>query len=58
MFENWGRRGVFHLRGMKGSDWRRLHNEEHHNLYPSEVDTKIGSSGRIRTSDHAARMGT
>jgi hypothetical protein len=46
------------LRRMKVLDWRRLHNEEHHNLYHSEVDIKIETSGRITTPDHVARMGT
>jgi hypothetical protein len=34
MFENWGLRRIFgHKREEVAGDWRRLHNEELHNLY-------------------------
>jgi hypothetical protein len=34
-------------------DWRRLHNEEHHNLYASPI-IRVFKSRRMRWDGHAA----
>jgi hypothetical protein len=36
--------------------WRRLHNEELHNLYASPVVIKVLKSSKIRWAGHVARM--
>jgi hypothetical protein len=36
--------------------WRRLHNEELHNLYASRNIIRMTKSWRIRWARHAARM--
>jgi hypothetical protein len=38
-------------------DWRRLHNEELHNLYTSPDIIRVIKSRRMRWVDHAVRMG-
>jgi hypothetical protein len=37
--------------------WRKLHNEELHNLYSSPVVIRMIKSRRMRWAGHAARMG-
>jgi hypothetical protein len=37
--------------------WRKLHNEELHNLYTSASITRIVKSRRMRWAGHVARMG-
>jgi hypothetical protein len=37
-------------------DWRRLHNEEFHNLYPSQNIVRLIKSGRTRLVWNVARM--
>jgi hypothetical protein len=37
--------------------WRKLHNEELHNLYPSPIIIRIIKSRRIRWAGHVTRMG-
>jgi hypothetical protein len=37
--------------------WRRLHNEELHNLYPSPNIIRVIKSRRIGWTGHAARVG-
>jgi hypothetical protein len=37
-------------------DWRKLHNEELHNLYSSQSITRIIKSRRMRWAGHVARM--
>jgi hypothetical protein len=39
-------------------DWRKLHNEELHNLYSSPNIIRMIKSGRMRWAGHVARMGT
>jgi hypothetical protein len=39
------------------SDWRRLHNEELHNLYTSPNIIRVVKSRRMRWAGHVARMG-
>jgi hypothetical protein len=38
-------------------DWRRLHNEELHNLYASQNIIGVTESRRMRWVGHVARMG-
>jgi hypothetical protein len=38
-------------------DWRKLHNEELHNLYSSLNITRMIKSRRMRWARHVARMG-
>jgi hypothetical protein len=37
--------------------WRKLHNEELHNLYYLPSIIRIMKSGRMRWAEHVARMG-
>jgi hypothetical protein len=37
--------------------WRKLHNEELHNLYSSPSMIRIIKSRRVRWAGHVARMG-
>jgi hypothetical protein len=37
--------------------WRKLHNEELHNLYSSPSIIRMIKSGRMRWAGHVARMG-
>jgi hypothetical protein len=38
-------------------DWRKLHNEELHNLYPLPNIIRINKSRRIKWAGHVACMG-
>jgi hypothetical protein len=38
-------------------DWRKLHYEEHHNLYSSPSIIRMITSRRMRWAGHVARMG-
>jgi hypothetical protein len=37
--------------------WRKLHNEEHRNLYSSPYIIRMIKLGRMRWTSHVARMG-
>jgi hypothetical protein len=37
--------------------WKRLHNEELHNLYTSPDIIRVNNSGRTRWTEHVALMG-
>ena len=37
--------------------WRKLHNEEFHDLYCSPNIVQVIKSGRVRWEEHIARMG-
>jgi hypothetical protein len=39
------------------SGWRKLHNEELHNLYSSPGIINVVKSRRMRWTEHVARMG-
>ena len=58
VFENRVLRRVF---GPKGDevigDWRKLHNEELHDLYPLPNIVRVVISRRMRWAGHVARMG-
>jgi hypothetical protein len=59
MFENRVLRGIF---GPKRNEvtggWRKLHNEELHNLYSSPSIIRMITSRRMRWTGHVARMVT
>jgi hypothetical protein len=38
-------------------DWRKLHNEELHDLYSSPTIVRVIKSRRMRLAGHVARMG-
>jgi hypothetical protein len=53
---------VFENRVLRGRDevtgeWRKLHNEELHNLYTSSSIIRLDKSRRMRWAEHVARMG-
>jgi hypothetical protein len=58
MFENRVLRRIFGPKrdGVSGG-WRKLHNEELHNLYSSPLIIRIIKSERMRWVGHVARMG-
>jgi hypothetical protein len=51
-------RGIFEppKREEVAGSWRRLHNEELHNLYASPNNIKVTTSRRMRWASHVARM--
>jgi hypothetical protein len=58
VFENRVLRGIFGpKRDEVIGDWRKLHNEELHNLYCSPSIIRIIKSRRMRWAGHVARMG-
>jgi hypothetical protein len=58
VFENRVLRRIFGpKREEVAGGWRRLHNEELHNLYPSPNIIRVIESVRLRWAGHVARMG-
>jgi hypothetical protein len=58
VFENRVLRRIFGLkRDEMTGDWRKLHNEELHNLYSSPNIIRMIKSRRMRWAEHIARMG-
>jgi hypothetical protein len=58
VFENRVLRGIFGPnRDEVMGDWRKLHNEELHNLYSSPHKIRMIKSRRMRWAGHVARMG-
>jgi hypothetical protein len=58
VFENSVLRGIFGpKRDEVTGEWRRLHNEELHDLYSSPSIIKIIKSRRMRRAGHVTRMG-
>jgi hypothetical protein len=56
--ENRVLRGIFGLKGEEVmGDWRRLHNEELHNLYATPNIIRVFKLSKIRWAGHVARMG-
>jgi hypothetical protein len=57
MFENRGLRRIFGpKRDEATGEWRKLHNEELHNLYSSPDIIRQFKSRRMRIAGHVARM--
>jgi hypothetical protein len=58
VFENRVQRGIFGPKrdGVKGQ-WKRLHNEELNDLYPSLNIIRVIKSRRMRWAGYVARMG-
>jgi hypothetical protein len=58
MFENRVLRRIFGpKRDEVTGEWRKLHNEELHNLYSSPYIIRQVKSRRMRWAEHVARMG-
>jgi hypothetical protein len=58
VFENKVLRKVFvQKRDEVTGDWRKLHNEELHNLYSSPSTIRMNKPRRMRYAGHVARMG-
>jgi hypothetical protein len=58
VFENRVLRRIFGpKRDDVAGDWRKLHNEELHNLYSSPNIIRMTKSRRMRWAGHVARMG-
>jgi hypothetical protein len=58
VFENRVLRRTFGLRRDEmAGDWRKVHNEELHNLYSSTRIIRMIKSKRMRCAGHVARMG-
>jgi hypothetical protein len=57
VFENWVLRRIFgQKRDKVTGEWRKLHNEELHDLYSSPSRIRIIKSRRMRWAGHIARM--
>jgi hypothetical protein len=57
-FENRVLRRIFGpKRYEETGEWRRLHNEELNDLYPSQNIVRVNKSRRMRWEGHVARMG-
>jgi hypothetical protein len=58
LFENRALRRIFgRKRDEETGGWRKVHNEELHNLYSSPRTIRIMKSRRMRWTGHLARMG-
>jgi len=51
------RRIFGHRKDEVTGEWRRLHNEELNDLYPSPNIVRVIKSGRMSWAGHVARMG-
>jgi hypothetical protein len=57
VFENRVLRRIFGpKRDEMMGDWRKLHNEEHHNLYSSRNIIRLIKSRRMKWAGHVAQM--
>jgi transcription termination factor 2 len=50
-------RNIFGPKREEDGSWRKLHNDELHNLYSSPNIVRVITSGRMRWAEHVARMG-
>jgi hypothetical protein len=58
VFENRVLRSIFGpKRDERTGGWRKLYNEELHNLYSSPSNIRMAKSRRMRWEKHVARMG-
>jgi hypothetical protein len=57
VFENRVLRRIFGPKREEDGSWRKLHNDELHNLYSSPDIVRVIKSSRMRWAGHMARMG-
>jgi hypothetical protein len=57
VFENTVLRRIFGTKREEDGSWRKLHNDELHNLYSSPNIVRVIKSRRIKWAGHVARMG-
>jgi hypothetical protein len=57
VFENRVLRRIFGLKREEDGSWRKLHNDELHNLYSSPNTVRVIKSRRMRWAGHVARIG-
>jgi hypothetical protein len=57
VFENRALRIFGPKRGEVTGEWRKLHNEELNDLYPSSSIVRVIKSRSMRLAEHVARMG-
>jgi hypothetical protein len=57
VFENRVLRRIFGPKGEEDGSWRKLHNDELHNLYCSPNIVRVIKSRRMRWAGHVALMG-
>jgi hypothetical protein len=57
VFENRVLRKIFGPRRGEDESWRKLHNDELHNLYSSPNIVRVVKSRRMRWVGHVAHMG-
>jgi hypothetical protein len=57
VYENTELRRIFRPRREEDGSWRKLHNDELHNLYSSPNIVRVIKSRRMRWAGHVARMG-
>jgi hypothetical protein len=57
VFENRVLRRIFGPKREEDRSWRKLHNDELHNLYSSPNTVRVTKSRRLRWAGHVARMG-
>jgi hypothetical protein len=57
VFENRVLRKIFGPKSEEDGSWRKLHNDELHNLYSSPNIVRVIKSRRLRWARHVARMG-
>jgi hypothetical protein len=50
-------RKIFGSKRKEDGSWRKLHNDELHNLYPSPNIVRVIKSRRMRWTGHVARKG-
>ena len=56
VFENRILRRIFGPKRDENGEWRRIHNEELHCLYPLPNMARVNKSRRLRCSGHVARI--
>jgi hypothetical protein len=57
VFENKVLRRIFGPKREVDGSWRKLHNNEFHNLYSSPNIVRVIKTRRLRWAGHVARMG-
>jgi hypothetical protein len=57
VFENRVLRRIFGPKREEDESWRKLHNDELHNLYSSPNVVRVIKSRRMRWAEHVAHMG-